>query len=205
MLAGVAGVGPGTAANQSTPSSRELLELRDAARAAALRASREAERKALRVRQKAAAAAKARAKARAERIRQRALAKAFSLPVFGYRLTARFNASSTLWGFRHTGLDFAAPAGTPVRAVEKGRIIEAGWDGAYGQRLALRHPDGTETWYCHLSRFALTSGWVAAGQVIGDIGSTGNTTGPHLHLEVHPGGGSPVDPYNWLASHGHRP
>jgi murein DD-endopeptidase MepM/ murein hydrolase activator NlpD len=204
-LAGFAGVGPWTAANRSIPSSQELLEKRDAARAAAERASREAERKALRAKRKAAAAAKARAKAKTERARQRALANAYSLPVVGYHLTARFNASGGLWGLRHTGLDFAAPAGTPVRAVEKGQVIEAGWAGAYGQRLILRHPDGTETWYCHLSRFVLTGGWVAVGQVIGDIGSTGNTTGPHLHLEVHPGGGSPVDPYNWLANRGHQP
>jgi murein DD-endopeptidase MepM/ murein hydrolase activator NlpD len=135
--------------------------------------------------------------------RQRApSATGYWLPTHDYELTARFGAGGGLWSGMHAGLDFAAPAGTPVRAVAGGRVIEAGWDGAYGWRITVRHRGGTETWYCHLSEMLITGDRVAAGQRIGRVGSTGNSTGPHLHFEVHPDGGSAVDPLPWLASHG---
>ncbi|HKA68590.1 MAG TPA: M23 family metallopeptidase [Actinomycetes bacterium] len=129
-------------------------------------------------------------------------AAGYWLPTHNYDLTARFGAGGGLWSGLHAGLDFAAPPGTPVRAVTSGRVIEAGWDDAYGWRIALRHRDGAETWYCHLSEMLVTDGRVAAGQRIGRVGSTGNSTGPHLHFEVHPYGGSAVDPLPWLDSHG---
>jgi murein DD-endopeptidase MepM/ murein hydrolase activator NlpD len=192
-----------------------LLELRSA-RAAAERAGRAATRKAIEAKREAAAKkraqaaakkrAQAAAKGRAALAREHALDRMYTLPVSGYHLTARFNAGGGLWAAgRHTGLDFAAPVGTPVKAVERGRIVESGWAGAYGWRLIIRHPDGTKTWYCHLATFLRTSGRVAVGQMIARVGNTGNATGPHLHLEVHPGGGGPVDPYPWLVSHGLRP
>jgi murein DD-endopeptidase MepM/ murein hydrolase activator NlpD len=192
-----------------------VLELR-AARAAGERASRTAQREAVEAKRKAAAkkkaqaAAKKQARAAAKRqaalARERALARLYTLPVFGYHLTARFDAGGGLWAAgRHTGLDFAARVGTPVKAVERGRIVDSGWAGAYGWRLIIRHPDGTKTWYCHLATFLRTSGWVAVGQMIARVGSTGNATGPHLHLEVHPGGRGPIDPYTWLVGHGLRP
>ncbi len=195
-----------------------MLEGRLAARAAAERAGRQAARMALaakkkataETRKKAAAAAETRKKApaahrKAAAARRAALATAYSLPVSGYRLTAGFGAGGSHWANGHTGLDFAAPLGTAVGAVAPGTIVESGWDGAYGNRLSVRHLDGTETWYCHLSGFVRTSGTVAAGEIIGRVGGTGNATGPHLHLEVHPGGGAPVDPYAWLVNHGLRP
>jgi murein DD-endopeptidase MepM/ murein hydrolase activator NlpD len=213
-LTSLANVNPRAGASLVAPLGSELLELRSA-RAAAERASRAAHRKAVEARRKAAAnknaqaAAKKRAHAAAKReaalARERALARMYTLPVSGYHLTARFNAGGGLWAAGHTGLDFAAPEGTPVKAVERGRIVESGWAGAYGWRLIIRHPDGTKTWYCHLATFLQTSGWVAVGQKIARVGNTGNATGPHLHLEVHPGGGGPVDPYPWLVSHGLRP
>jgi murein DD-endopeptidase MepM/ murein hydrolase activator NlpD len=123
-----------------------------------------------------------------------------------YHLTARFGDYSSLWANFHTGLDFAAPTGTPIMAVASGTITEVGYSGAYGNRTIERLPDGTELWYCHQNEFGTAVGdKVKAGQVIGYVGSTGNVTGPHLHLEVHPGGGDPVDPYAALVARGLYP
>jgi murein DD-endopeptidase MepM/ murein hydrolase activator NlpD len=123
-----------------------------------------------------------------------------------YHLTARFGEYSYLWSSMHTGLDFAAPTGTPIMAVAGGTITEVGYSGAYGNRTVETLPDGTELWYCHQNEFGTEVGaTVKPGQVIGYIGSTGNVTGPHLHLEVHPGGGDPVDPYTALQVHGLNP
>jgi murein DD-endopeptidase MepM/ murein hydrolase activator NlpD len=124
------------------------------------------------------------------------------LPLKKFRITAGFGSGGRLWSSTHTGTDFAAPSGTPVMAVGAGKIVEAGYAGAYGNRIIIRHENGTETWYCHLSRFAKRSGSVGAGEVIGNVGSTGNATGAHLHLEVRPDGGDPVNPRTWLRSHG---
>ena len=132
---------------------------------------------------------------------------AFALPVVGYRLTGRFGDRSSLWSSSvHTGLDFAAPEGTPVRSVGAGRVISVGYDGSYGEKTVVRLDDGTELWFCHLSAVHVHAGQrVRVGQVIGAIGSTGNVTGPHLHLEVRPGGSGPVDPLTWLRGLGLRP
>jgi murein DD-endopeptidase MepM/ murein hydrolase activator NlpD len=123
-----------------------------------------------------------------------------------YHLTARFGESSGLWAHLHTGLDFAAPTGTPIRAVANGVVTSAGYDGSYGNKTVVTLDDGTELWFCHQNSFAVTVGQhVAAGQVIGYVGGTGNVTGPHLHLEVRPGAGDPVDPYQALVVHGVQP
>ena len=128
------------------------------------------------------------------------------LPTIGYHLTARFGQSSGLWSHRHTGLDFAAPTGNPIFAVATGVITEAGYDGAYGNKTVETLPDGTEIWYCHQSSVGVTVGEkVIQSEQIGTVGSTGNTTGPHLHLEVRPGGGDPVDPFQALVFHGLKP
>jgi murein DD-endopeptidase MepM/ murein hydrolase activator NlpD len=148
-----------------------------------------------------------RAAARAARAAARAAERArpkWVRPITSDRLTAGFGASSGLWANRHTGQDFASPSGTPVRAVGDGVIISAGYDGAYGNKIVVRHADGTETWYAHLSTFERDSGSVKAGELIGRVGSTGNTTGSHLHFEVRPGGGEPVNPLGWLRTHGVR-
>ncbi len=118
------------------------------------------------------------------------------LPTVGYHLTARFGWSSGLWSHGHTGLDFAAHVGTPIYAVANGVITETGYDGAYGNKTIQTLPDGTEIWYCHQNSINVSVGdKVIQGHQIGEVGSTGNTTGPHLHIEVRPGGGDPVDPY----------
>jgi murein DD-endopeptidase MepM/ murein hydrolase activator NlpD len=122
------------------------------------------------------------------------------LPVSGFRLTAGFGQYG-LWSHAHTGQDFACAYGTPVHAVGDGKIVFAGYDGAYGNKIAIEHPDGTVTWYAHMSAFVRTSGAVKAGDVIGRVGMTGNTTGAHLHLEVRPHDGPPVPPLTWLRAH----
>ncbi len=131
---------------------------------------------------------------------------AWVLPTTGYRLTARFGTAGGLWSSDHTGLDFAAPSGTPIVAVANGTITETGSAGAYGNRTIMTLEDGTEIYFCHQTTIGVSPGdKVTAGQQIGTVGSTGNSTGPHLHLEVRPGGGDPVDPYQALTFHGLKP
>jgi murein DD-endopeptidase MepM/ murein hydrolase activator NlpD len=151
-------------------------------------------------------AALAQLAASAERYAGEIAANAWHLPVGGYRLTASFGESSGLWSSTHTGLDFAADSGTPVVAVANGTIRSATYDGSYGNKLVLVLEDGTEIWYCHLSGFNANVGeTVTGGEQIGLVGSTGNSTGAHLHLEVRPGAGDPVDPYAALVAHGITP
>lgn len=127
------------------------------------------------------------------------------LPVSGYHLTARFGEYG-LWSSYHTGLDFAAPTGTEIRAVANGVVTETGYDGAYGNKTVVTLDDGTELWFCHQTTIEVAVGDnVIAGQRIGTVGSTGNVTGPHLHLEVRPGAGDPVDPYSALVVNGVTP
>ncbi len=108
---------------------------------------------------------------------------------FGYR-------RHPLFGIRHlhTGVDIAAVWGTPVLAAADGRTIYAGWFGGYGKIVVIDHGDGTSTLYGHLSRILVTAGdTVRRGQPVGRVGSTGYSTGPHLHFEIRLNG-RPVDP-----------
>lgn len=131
--------------------------------------------------------------------------KLWVAPVEGYRLTARFGASSGLWSRDHTGLDFAAPSGTTIRSIMLGTVVSSSYDGAYGLKTVVRWKDGTEFWYCHQASADVSVGeHVRPGQPIGTVGSTGNVTGPHLHLEIRPSADSPVDPYAALVRHGVR-
>ncbi|MEU6098876.1 M23 family metallopeptidase [Streptomyces sp. NPDC047079] len=156
--------------------------------------------------EKKAAEAEARKKAEAARLAE--LAKQFALPTSSYTLTSRFGDAGAMWssGY-HTGLDFAAPTGTLIKAVHSGTITQAGWAGSYGYRTVLTLDDGTELWFCHQSSISVTVGQkVSTGDVIGRVGATGNVTGPHLHLEVHPNGGATgIDPMAWLQSKGLNP
>ncbi len=129
------------------------------------------------------------------------------LPVTGYRLSARFGARSSLWSSgMHTGLDMSGPSGSTIVSVAAGTVTATGYEGSYGNRTIVTLQDGTEVWYCHQSRFAVSPGdKVDPGQVLGYTGSTGNTTGPHLHIEIHPGGGDAVDPIPVLQQHGVNP
>lgn len=123
-------------------------------------------------------------------------------PVAGdYRITAEFGDTGPMWASgQHTGLDFAAPSGTPVAAVAPGRVVAAGPSGgAYGRRVVIDH-GSVATHYAHLSVVDVAVGdSVDTGQRIGAVGATGNTTGPHLHLEARIGG-VPRDPYTVLRS-----
>jgi murein DD-endopeptidase MepM/ murein hydrolase activator NlpD len=98
----------------------------------------------------------------------------------------------------HTGLDFGAPAGSPIYAAESGVVVSAAPRGGYGNATVIDHGGGVATLYAHQSRFGVSAGQrVQRGQVIGYVGSTGYSTGPHLHFEVRVNG-SPVDPARYL-------
>jgi murein DD-endopeptidase MepM/ murein hydrolase activator NlpD len=85
----------------------------------------------------------------------------------------------------HKGLDLAAPEGTPVRAALGGEVVYAGYDGSYGNTVVIRHGDGLQTRYAHLEATDVKRGdLVTQEQVLGKVGSTGHSTGPHLHFEV---------------------
>lgn len=93
------------------------------------------------------------------------------------------------WGSFHEGIDIAADRGTPILAADSGMVSFAGWNGGYGYLVKIDHGGGKETWYGHQSRIAVDVGdKVAKGDIIGYVGSTGNSTGPHLHFEVQVGG-----------------
>jgi murein DD-endopeptidase MepM/ murein hydrolase activator NlpD len=102
------------------------------------------------------------------------------------------------WGRMHEGIDVAAPAGTPIVAAASGTVILAGWMGGYGNLVVVDHGGGLSTAYAHMSSFASSVGQaVSQGQVIGYVGSTGHSTGNHLHFEVRVNGAA-VDPLGYL-------
>jgi murein DD-endopeptidase MepM/ murein hydrolase activator NlpD len=147
------------------------------------------------------------AKAQAEAAQQAALIEAERLRQIGvisvpiqtnYTLSARYSQRGGIWSAGwHTGLDFRVKSGTPVVAAANGTVIASGWGGAYGYRIEVDHGNGYVTAYNHLSKIEITDGKVAAGQEIGKSGSSGNTTGPHLHFEVTKDGEF-MNPSPWL-------
>ncbi|MFF3942835.1 M23 family metallopeptidase [Streptomyces phaeofaciens] len=171
---------------------------------AVAKAEKEAEAKAAAAKEKA----EAEAKQKAETARLAELAKQYTLPTSSYTITSTFGQAGAYWssGY-HTGLDFAAPTGTLIKAVHSGTITSAGYEGSYGYKTELTLDDGTEIWFAHQSSISVSVGQkVATGDVIGRVGATGNVTGAHLHLEVHPGGSAEgIDPAAWLRSKGLNP
>ncbi|MFC6062686.1 M23 family metallopeptidase [Streptomyces ochraceiscleroticus] len=163
------------------------------------RASRTQERLDLQARE--AAEKKRRAE---EAARKEALRPKFALPVKQHGLSALFGQAGVNWMSLHSGIDFPVSYGTPVMAATDGTVVTK-WNPAYGNMVELTAPDGTETWYCHLSSAKIRSGTVKAGDVIAYSGNSGNSTGPHLHFEVHPDGGDAIDPLPWLRSKGINP
>ncbi|MGX1267467.1 peptidoglycan-binding protein [Streptomyces phaeoluteigriseus] len=110
-------------------------------------------------------------------------------PVPGKSVSTAYRVKGSRWSLGyHTGADYAAPTGTPCVAVLNGSLVRHGHDGSFGDFLVLR-AQGFDYWYCHLSEQTVKSGSVRAGQKIGEVGSTGNSTGPHLHFEKRPAGG----------------
>ena len=199
--ASVLGLSEGGALVESASVDREQARAsRERARDAL--ADRAAAALALQKKQEAAARALAAAKARVQQLAL--LAKDYSLPVSNYHLTAGFGEGGYRWSSSHTGLDFACAYGSPIRAVAAGTVIFAGYDGSYGWKTIVRHADGTESWYAHQSQILVRRGQVVAGQIIGRVGMTGNTSGPHLHLEIRVND-QPINPLVWLRAHGLRP
>ncbi len=115
-------------------------------------------------------------------------------PINGARLSSNFGMRRhPILGYSrmHRGTDFAAPTGTPIMAAGEGVVVTAGWQGGYGRYVRIRHSGGYDTAYAHMSRFAAgvrSGARVRQGQTIGYVGSTGSSTGPHLHYEVMRGG-----------------
>lgn len=208
--ASVGGLGgddkPATAASDIKPAEAnnkldtQLDNLSADTRDFADRASRTQERIDLKAQEEAKRKKAAEDAARKERLRPK-----FVLPVTQKGLSATFGQAGVNWMSVHTGIDFPVAYGTQVMAATDG-TVRFQYNTAYGNMAILTAKDGTETWYCHLSSYRVNSGTtVKAGDVIAFSGSSGNSTGPHLHFEVRPGGGDAIDPLPWLRSHGLDP
>ena len=132
----------------------------------------------------------------AKRVRQ---AQSWELPL---RDVVRTSDFGWRWGRLHAGEDFAAPIGTKLVSMSSGTVIFAGEQSGYGTLVKIRYWDNTVTYYAHMSSTSVSEGQVVEpGEVVGLSGNSGHSTGPHLHLEVHPDGGAAVDPAVWLADH----
>ncbi|WP_199520261.1 M23 family metallopeptidase, partial [Kitasatospora sp. MBT63] len=130
----------------------------------------------------------------------------WTAPVRGARVSNPFGVPNASYaaGY-HTGTDWAVPTGTPLYAITNATVVSAANDGAYGNEIVLKLPDGKYAQYAHLSKLLVTAGQsVTTGQQIGLSGSTGNATGPHLHFEIRTTNtyGAVIDPVAYLASHG---
>jgi murein DD-endopeptidase MepM/ murein hydrolase activator NlpD len=170
----------------------------DAARKAkAAKVARDKARKAKAAKVRAAKIKKAKAlKARAAR---------WVSPTSSGAVSTRFGVRGSMWSSgRHTGIDLKGRTGNAVRNIHTGRVIFAGTDGPYGRLVKVRMSNGDELWYAHLSAISVDVGQkLISGDRIGKVGSTGNTTGPHLHLELHKGGASTAsDPLPYLRKKG---
>ncbi|MEU3946089.1 M23 family metallopeptidase [Streptomyces sp. NPDC029526] len=164
------------------------------------RASRTQERIDLEAQQEADRKRAAQEAARKERLRPK-----FALPVALHGLSAFYGQAGTNWMSVHTGIDFPVPYGSTVMAATDG-TVRTQFNVSYGNMMIVTAKDGTETWYCHLSSYKVAPGTtVKAGDPIAFSGNSGKSTGPHLHFEVRPGGGSTIDPLAWLRSHGLNP
>ncbi|MFF3007595.1 M23 family metallopeptidase [Kitasatospora sp. NPDC057940] len=126
------------------------------------------------------------------------------MPVARHGLGELFGEAGTHWANRHTGIDFPVDGGSEVMAVTDG-TIRTQWNPSYGYMTVLKMSDGTEAWYCHLRAYKVRKGPVKQGDVIAFVGSSGNSTGPHLHFEIRPAGSGPVDPLPWFLANGLDP
>lgn len=119
-------------------------------------------------------------------------------PVTGGTITSRYGARSSIRSGPHTGLDIALSKGTPIVACNAGTVKFAGTKGSYGKLVIITHENGSESWYGHCSKLYVTEGQqVEAGEKIAAVGSTGNSTGPHLHFEIRINGKT-VNPQNYM-------
>ncbi|MET8679250.1 M23 family metallopeptidase [Streptomyces sp. NPDC004647] len=180
----------------------------------AVKAQAEGQKKAAATKAAAKAAAEKRAadKAAADRKKRAALKPAtpasWVKPVSQYTKGSTFGLGGSHWANKHSGQDFVVPTGTSVKAVHGGTVVESGWGGSYGNNVVIKHGDRTFTQYGHLSTLGVGVGQtVKTGQELGKSGSTGNSTGPHLHFEARtaPVYGYAVDPIQFLKGHGVNP
>ena len=146
------------------------------------------------------------APARATTTASQAASLGYTSPVPGGAIGTAYKVAGSMWssGY-HTGVDFRVGTGTSLKAVGNGTVVSAGWAGAYGNQVVIRLNDGYYAQYAHLSSLSVSAGQtVTAGQQVGLSGSTGNSTGPHLHFEIRttPNYGSDVDPISYLRSKG---
>ncbi|MEV7724807.1 peptidoglycan DD-metalloendopeptidase family protein [Streptomyces sp. NPDC087917] len=143
---------------------------------------------------------------RAARDEERKRLNTYVAPITGSYVSTNYGAGGGMWASgSHTGIDFHADSGTTVHAVGAGTIVEAGWGGAYGNNVVIRHNDGTYTQYGHMSSLSVSVGQtVGAGEQIGLSGNTGNSSGAHLHFEARSGAtyGTDINPLAYLRSHG---
>ncbi|AQW52442.1 M23 family metallopeptidase [Streptomyces violaceusniger] len=141
---------------------------------------------------------------------KKAPASDWQTPVDKFSIGAAFGLAGNLWSHNHSGQDFVVPTGTPVHAAHEGVVVKAGPNGggdgpAYGNAIVIKHDNATYSQYAHLSRIDVRIGQtVTEGQQIGLSGSTGNSTGPHLHFEIRttPNYGTAVEPLKFLRDHG---
>ncbi|MGW3232536.1 M23 family metallopeptidase [Kitasatospora sp. NPDC001095] len=130
----------------------------------------------------------------------------FVAPLANPRLGTAYGVAGSMWASgHHTGQDFVASTGTPLRAIANGVVVKAGNGGAYGNEVEIKLADGHYAEYAHLSSIGVRIGQaVTVGQQIGLSGATGNVTGPHLHFEVRNGSeyGSDINPVAYLRAHG---
>ncbi|MET7701306.1 M23 family metallopeptidase [Streptomyces sp. NPDC005485] len=210
-MSAVLGAGVATAADTSlaasgTDTAATALQTQAAAQAKAAAHAKVAAKKA------AATAKRAAAKKAAATAKRAAAKKAVSWvdPVRKYKLSASFAQAGSMWSSTHSGQDFAVATGTQVVAAHGGTVVKAGGNGAgdgsaYGNAIVIRHGNGTYSQYAHLSRIDVRVGQVVAtGQHIARSGSTGNSSGPHLHFEIRTTAnfGSAVDPVAFLRAKG---
>ena len=122
---------------------------------------------------------------------------ALSIPVNG-SVSSRFGSRGYSRSSVHTGVDIAASSGTGIRTISAGTVVYSAYKGSYGNLIIIDHGNGVQSYYAHCSALYVSAGQaVGAGTVIGAVGSTGNSTGPHLHLEIRVNG-TPVNPQNYL-------
>lgn len=127
-------------------------------------------------------------------------ARAWTMPVTGVKLSSPYGPR---WGTIHRGIDLAGPVGLPLKAMSSGVVTFAGQQSGYGNIVQIKYWDGTVSYYGHMNSIAVKVGQsVNPGDVVGQLGNSGYSTGPHLHLEIHPGGGADVDPLPWIVAHG---
>ena len=150
----------------------------------------------------ASRAARAEAQAAAEEAAREAARPKAVLPVDGARLTSGYGAR---WGTFHYGIDLAAPMHTPESAAADGVVLRAGSASGFGLAVYVLHENGDVTVYGHMDKILVEPGqYVEAGETIALLGNRGQSTGPHLHFEVHQGGedGERINPINWLRARG---